>query len=1074
MNLFNFPVKRPVTVVMGMLIAVLVGGIALWKTPLDLMPDIAFPNLMTIIRYEGAGPEEIERTVARPLEGVIKTVANIKNVNSNSSEGTCVINAEFNWGANLDTASTDLREKIGMVKKYLPEGAEDPIIMRINMKEMPVMFLNIRGEGRHISELGKIGEDQVAPLLERLPGVASVSVLGGRRREIQVNLDKDKLIAYNLGINDVIAAVRYQNLELTAGHFEQSGMRFRVKAQGEFNNLEDLENLVVGNGMTPAQRQQQQLQALSGMPQPLAGQGAISPIRLRDIGEVQDGFQEFLGAVRIIDQTGPHSGVGLGVMKETDANMVTVARAIKAKIPEIQKALPQGVELHISFDISEIIEDSIAALRSSAVEGAIYAVIVLLVFLWQIRPTLIVALSIPLSLLLAVVCMYFVGYTLNIMTLGAMVIAVGKLVDDSIVVMENIYRHIDLGEHPHQAAEKGFQEVSVAVTAATLVAVIIFLPVAFTEGLSSQLFGPFAATIFFALMASLLISFTVVPMLASRVLKPHGKGSKRSLHVFERVQNAYASLLAWTLDNKGKVLTLATLILVLTAMMASALPTEFIPRFIGGIYEVKMDLPVGSNLDQTRKLVDRAEQKMSRFKDVERIFMILGKSGDPKREAFFGGEQGTHQSTMMIKFPKKIEGRVTTDPELRAAWDELIRETPGAKISFREAGSMQFQATKPIAIKIFGDDFQMLGKISDQIAGAIKGIEGVKDVTTTLEEGTPELRYELDRTRLSNYGMVAGQAAMALQAAVDGQVASLYREFGEEHDIRVRLKEADRNSLVEISDVPLASPLGFTVPLRDVSRPRLGQGPAQIKRENSKRVVSVEANKTDRPLGSIIADIEKALVGIVIPEGYFVDFGGERKDQMEAFQDLAIMFALGVLLVYMVLASLYESLIHPFTIMVPAALFSFTGAVIGLYLTHTGFGVTAFIGLIMLIGIVATNSIIFVDFLLEFHRQGMERRQAIIEAGRTRLRPILMTALTTLFGVLPIALGRAEGMEMQQPLGIVVVGGLCSSTILTLIIIPSVYEVMDDLALDLKNLFRRKKPELSPEPSPGGGGGGSA
>jgi HAE1 family hydrophobic/amphiphilic exporter-1 len=356
----------------------------------------------------------------------------------------------------------------------------------------------------------------------------------------------------------------------------------------------------------------------------------------------------------------------------------------------------------------------------------------------------------------------------------------------------------------------------------------------------------------------------------------------------------------------------------------------------------------------------------------------------------------------------------------------------------------------------------------------VKKVEGVKDVTTTMEEGTPELVYALDRTRLSNYGMVTAQAAMALQAGVDGQVASVYRESGDEFDIRVRLREADRNTPKEISNSPLSSPLGFSLPIRDVSHPYFTQGPVNIKRENSKRVVTVEANKTDRPLGLIVADIEKVLPGVVIPEGYFVDFGGERKDQMEAFEDLAIMFALGVLLIYMVIASLYESLIHPFTIMVPAALFSFTGAVIGLYLTNTGFGVTAFIGIIMLIGIVATNSIVFVDFILEYHRQGMERRQAIIEAGRTRLRPILMTALTTLFGVLPIALGRAEGMEMQQPLGIVVVGGLCSSTFLTLIIIPSVYEVMDQLAEDLKSLFRRKKPEPSPEPSPGGGGGGGA
>jgi HAE1 family hydrophobic/amphiphilic exporter-1 len=1077
MNLFNFPVRRPVTIIMAMFIALILGGISLWKTPLDLMPDITFPNLMAIIEYEGAGPEEIERTVARPLEAVIKTVPNVKNVYSTSGEGNCILNVEFNWGTNLDSASADLREKMGMVKKYLPDGVEDPVIMRINFKEMPILFLNLSGEGRHLSELNKIGTDQVAPALERISGVASVTVLGGRQREIQVNLDKKKLVAYGLGITDVVNAIRYQNLNLTAGHFEQSGMRFRVKAEGEFTNLEDLRNLVVGNGMTAAQRQQQQLQAMTGLAAPLAGQGAVSPIRLRDIAEVKDDFKEFLGAVRVIDKNGAHAGVGMAVMKETDANTVIVARKVKAILPQVQKALPRGTNLDISFDISQFVEDAIGALRSSAVEGGIYAIIVILVFLWQIVPTLIVALSIPLSLLIALVCMYFSGYTLNIMTLGAMVIAVGKLVDDSIVVVENIYRHLGMGKNPHQAAEDATREVSVAVTAATLVAVIVFLPIAFTQGLSAQLFSSFAATIFYALMASLLVSFTVAPMLGSRLLRPRAAeqaGDKSHLKVWGRVQDQYGKLLGWTLDHKGKVLILATLILVITGMMASMIPTEFVPNFVGGIYEARMDLPVGSSIEETKKLVNRVEQKMSRFKDVDKMFMMIGQTGDPKRAAFTGQEQGTHQSTLMIKFPKKVEGRVTTDAQLRQAWDELGRELPGAKVALRAAGGLQFQSTKPIAIKIFGDDFAVLKKISDQIAGKVKKVEGVKDVTTTMEEGTPELVYALDRTRLSNYGMVTGQAALALQTGVDGEVASIYRESGDEFDIRVQLRETDRNSPKEISSAPLSSPLGFSLPIRDVSHPYFTQGPVNIKRENSKRVVTVEANKTDRALGLIVADIEKILPGVVVPEGYFMDFGGERKDQMDAFEDLAIMFGLGVILIYMVIASLYESLVHPFTIMVPAALFSFTGAVIGLYLTHTGFGVTAFIGIIMLIGIVATNSIVFVDFILEYHRQGMDRRQAIIEAGRTRLRPILMTALTTLFGVLPIAMGRAEGMEMQQPLGIVVVGGLCSSTFLTLIVIPAVYEVMDQLALDIKNLFRRKKapPAPAPSPTPGGGGAG--
>jgi HAE1 family hydrophobic/amphiphilic exporter-1 len=1071
MNLFNFPVKKPVTVVMLMLMILVVGGIALWKIPLNMMPDIEFPNLVVLIQYPGAGPEEVEERIAKPLEGMLKSISDVENIKIIAMEDQCVFIMEFNWGTDLDAAAADIREAISVVRKYLPEDMEEPLLVQMDLSDMPIMFLSVSDPKRPLLELKEIADDSVSPQLERLPGVASAMVMGGREREIQVNLDKDKLKSYNLSTTDIIQAIAYQNLNVSSGYFEEGIQRFRLRGVGEFNSLEELENLYIGKGITSSQMQEQQMMALLGISDPSAGEGAISPIRLKDVGEVKDGVKEVEGSVKIQgDDKVLVEGVGIIVMKESDANPVKAADEVIKAIPSIERNLPEGLNLFVNFNITEMITDSLSALRSAAYEGAVFAVLVLLVFLWRIRPTIIVATAIPLSLLLAFVGMYFTGFTLNIITMAALVIAIGKLVDDSIVVMENIFRHISAGEQPHQAAEQGFREVAIAVTAATIVTVIIFLPIAFISGLSSQLFSPFAATIFFALLGSLIVSFTLVPMMSSRILKVETPSpGKRIRHPFERIQESYGSLLAWSLSNKGKVFVLVLLVLGVTGLMASQLPQEFMAESIGYIYQAKASLPAGTVVEETEKLTEKVRDKVNVYPDLERLFMMVGKTGEAMSEAMgaMQGEiRGTHNATMMVMMKKKAEGRVTPESELVRAFEEFERENPGAEITFAPEGGMQSigqESQKPIVVKLYGDDLDQLKTISERIAENMRDVEGVRDVTTTLEQGAPEVQYSFDRFRLGNQGMVMGMAAMAVQSEVLGKLASYYREGGKEYDIRVRLIEDQRDTFADIKELPLTSPLGFTLPLRDSAEFNYDVGPMYIRRENSKRLVIVEANKSDRALSEIIGDIKKVVAGMALPEGYHVKIGGEYEDMMESFQDLGILFVLAIILVYMVLASLYESLMHPLTIMI-AIPFAITGAAAGLYFTNTGFGVMAFLGLIMLVGIVATNSIVLIDFVIIFHHErGMERRQAVIEAGKTRLRPILMTAFTTMLGVLPIAIGHGEGMEMMQPLGIVVVGGLFTATLLTLIIIPVVYEVFDDLAIDLANLFRRKKPEYEAE-----------
>ncbi len=1083
MNLFQFPIKRPVTIAMGMIMMVVLGLLSLSRMPLDLMPEISFPNLVVYIGYDGAGPEQVEERVGKPVEAVIKAVSNVKNVKVTAQEEMCFINAEFNWGTDLDSASADIREKIAMVREVLPEDIDEPVVLRIDLQDFPVLFLNIHDPTgkRNLADLADLSKDVIAPQLERLPGVASAATLGGLTREIQVNLDKEKMERYGLDYLNVMNAIRYQNLNLTTGDVDFSAYNFRIRGMSEFESLEELGEIVVGNGMTQMDMQAMQsgklVQALTGSRDNLAGQGAISPIKLKDVADIVDTFKEKRGIVRIVDfHDGPSEGIGMAVLKETDANMVQVARKVIAQLDDIEATLPAGVKVAVSFDLSEIITDSITALRGSAIEGGIMAAVVIFVFLWRVRPSIIIITSIPLSLLTAFIAMYFSDYTLNIMTLGGMVIAVGKLVDDSIVVLENIYRHLSQGEDPFTAAEKGFREVATAVVSATLVAVIIFLPVAFTEGLSAQLFKTFAGTIFFALMGSLVVAFTVVPMLSSRLLKPEPEEKRaKSGRFFGPISNGYGAVVAWAIDHWYLTLVLAAVVLALTGAMTFHMVAlgkyEFIPRLVGGLYRATIKLPPGVVLAETDAVMKKIESDLQKLPDYHHFFVVVGESGDRERAAFMGGEQGTNRAEMNIKMLKEAEGRKTSDKELRDMWDRFGKENPNVEMSFQQAGSLDFSSEKPIQVKIYGDDFKILKQISDRIAARVKTVPGTRDVTTTMEEGVPEFRYSFDRDRLSAFGLATGQVLTEVKAAVDGELASLYREAGDEHDITIQLREDQRDTFDEIEEITVMSAMGFPVKLRDVANFEYSEGPSKIERENSARLVKVASNKTDdRDLGQIVEDIRKILdeeIRPTLPEGYLVEFGGEIEDLKDAFIDLAMMFAASILLVYLILASLYESVIHPITIMVAIPL-AFTGAVAGLYITDTAFGVTAFIGLIMLVGIVATNSIVLMDFIIEFHRQGMDRREAIIEAGKTRLRPILMTAFTTLFGVLPIAMGRAEGLELQKPLGIVVVGGLISSTALTLIVIPVFYQIFDDFALDMKKLFRRKTKTETPPPIPTG------
>jgi HAE1 family hydrophobic/amphiphilic exporter-1 len=1001
------------------------GGLSLSRLTVDLMPEIKFPNVSVFATYSGVASEEIEKSLTRPLEAAIRNVPGIRNVKSTSQEGLSLITAEFAWGTNLDEASAAIRDRIGMVKKYLPSGSDEPLVLKIDMSQIPVMMLSFTGD-RDIGELKRLADDEIVPRLERVDGIASVVVGGGRDREVQVYLDKERLLALGLSLDQVIMKIRYENLNLSGGSIAGSQQEFSVRGLGEFRSVDELRDLVVG------------------------GKPDGSLIYLRDVARVEDALADQTSITRVNRKP----GLLIIMSKQTDANTVQVANRIKKVLPGIAADLPADVRTQIIMDMSEMVNDAINGLVRAALEGGVLAIVIIFLFLLRFRPTLVVSLSIPLSLLLAFVGMFFTRMTINIMTLGGLLLALGRLVDDSIVVMENIFRHMRLGKSRLQAAIDGAGEVSTAVISSTLVTVIVFLPIVYATGIAGQLFVAFGATVFFSLIASLFVAFTVVPMLSSKIFAfGRGVGEERERGFYPFIRDFYGRALSWSLRHKGLVLGGAALILVFTGFLFTRVGKEFMPNFNTGMFQVEIEMPRGSSLEATQEVVGRLEDRLVALPDVATVSAIIG--GSSSRSASSMSTMTTNQAHIHMRLDRHKK-RVSTDANLSRLVQDFAADYPNVRFSTPAMASQIFGSARPIEIKIYGDDLDRLRDIADELLEQIRSVPGVRDPTSSVQERAPEIDFTFDRERASRYGLTAAQVSNTVANALQGTVASIYREAGQEINIRVRLDTAHTRTFSDVGDIPIATQMGFTVPLRDIARINYGAGPGSISRENAKRVALISADISGRPLSEIGSAIAARLKGYSMPQGYFYDFGGEQQSMRETFTSLFLVLILAMLLVYMILASLYESLIHPLTIMLSVP-FAFTGAFIMLYLTGTTLSTTSYIGLIMLVGIVATNAIVLLDFVLKNRERGMNRHDAVVEAGKVRLRPILMTAIATLFAMIPLAFGRSEGINLQKPMGVAVFGGLFTSTLLTLIVIPCVYEIFDAVGDRLKRRVRTRE-----------------
>lgn len=1018
MTLPEFSIKRKVTVLMIIFIITLYGILAYLQIGLDMMPELEYPVVSIITTYPGVASEEVEKLVTKPIENVVSTVKNVKRLNSVSQEGISSIIAEFEWGTRLDFAAQDVREKLSWLTDYLPKDADSPLVIKFNMADYPILYYGVTGL-QDTMTLRKFLDDSVKSRLERLDGVASVYVLGGLEREITVLLDRDKLASLRIPLEQVLSRLAKENVNISGGHVKKGHQEYLVRTMGEFPDINTIRNTII---------------AMSGK----------TPIYLRDVAQVVDGYKEQRNAAR----TNRQPSVTMMVMKQSGANTVQVTDNVKTTLRDLAGNMPGDIRFFAAMDQGRIITQVTRNTRQNAILGGVLAVLMIFAFLRDWRPTITIAFAIPLSIITTFIGMYAFDYTLNIMTLGGMALGVGMLVDNAVVVIENIFRHLKEGKlDRNEAARIGAEEVGMAITASTLTTIAVFLPMTLSSGIAGRLSRPLAVTVTIALLSSLFIALTIVPMISSILFKK-GNGINRSPasdESFGQARKFYLMLLTWSLANRKKFLLIVLGVFIASLAVLPFIGREFMPKQDIPLILMKINMPVGTELQETNRVVREVENIILSLPETEFAVSFIGLSTERKVDVAMGsGTSDVNEGQIFARLTDKDE-RVRTADEITDFIRKAVPKIRGAEIDFYDMGQMLSGAMgdqSPIAIKIFGKDINVIDRIAKEIAAVAKSVPGVRDVDTTMKFGKPEIKLMVDRERASQLGIPLAQIAETVKGSMLGVVPTRLRVGGEEYDIRVRFKEQDRASISDIRNIRLLTPTGGVVPLEELVAIKESLGPIKIFRESQERKVTVRANSFDRDVGSIVEDIRERAKSISVPAGYLIEYGGTYKDMQESFTSLFWALLIAIVLIYMIMAAQFEHLGHPLVIMFVVPL-SFTGVVIGLILFNKTVSVPAFMGFIILAGVVVNNGIVMIDYINQLRRKGIDGYQALVEGASVRLRPVLITSLTTVLGTLPMALSQTQGAELRSPMAVALAFGLLFATILTLIVIPVVYSIFN-------------------------------
>ncbi|HOO57216.1 MAG TPA: efflux RND transporter permease subunit [bacterium] len=1003
-TLVLFSGGRPMAVLM-------VGTVTLPRLPIDFLPNIERNVISVSTSYDGAGPKEIERLITEPIERALSTINNVSQITSESREDSSRVRIEFAWGTSMDEAMNDIRDKLSQAERSLPDDADDPIAFKFDTSMLPVMLLTITGDMPTV-DLKDYVEDDIQYRIEQIEGVAAVDVSGGETREIHVQVNQAKLASLNISIDTVVSVLKKENTDIPGGYVEEGTMEYLIRNKGEFTDVESIRNVLI------AYKNE-------------------SPIYLKDIANVFEGIEERRNETKLMGR----KGVMLSIRKQSGENTVEIAQNVKRKVEEIRQILPPGVEIKTMFDTSTMIKDSIAQLRQSALIGGILALIVLFLFLRNIRSTIITFVAIPFSVVSTFIILYFGGLTLNIMSLGGLALGVGMMVDNAIVVLENIFRHRSLGENRTEAAINGAGEVGMAVTASTATTLCVFVPLVFVSGMSGIFFKELGITISAALIASLFVAITLIPMLSSRFLKIN-KNINTDVDIDtysgKGIYAIYGKLIAVALRHKA--ITIIFVIIVFAGgivLLKGRIGAEYLPQVDEGQVGVSFEMPVGTKLDITRNEMAKLEKIIAETTpEIENMYSQAGSGGR-------GGSSGTNAGSFRIMLtPSDERDRSTTEivNELRG---KLTSATKG-KVWVMESGSIMQRILgggreSRLEIDVRGHDLDTGNELSLLVSQIIENTSGAANPRISASPGKPEMSIVVDKDKAAALNLSPAEIGGIVRTNIEGSIASRLRRGGDEIDIRVRLRPEDRENLEDVSNI-LITPSGRSpIPLRGLVRLVEDEGPVEIERRDQERIITISASYTgDVPPGTVNADIENQIRALSIPEGFSIEFAGEEMERKEAFSSLLLSFILAIALVYMVMAIQFESLLHPFLIMFAVPL-SLLGVMLSLYVTRTNLSLMAYLGIIMLAGIVVNNGIVMIDFINQLRRKGTALEEAVKQAARLRLRPILMTTTTTCLALIPMAVGAGRGAEMQAPLGRVVIGGLLIAMILTLIFIPVLY-----------------------------------
>ena len=1040
MSLYGSAVKRPITTLLCFVTVIILGLFSLAKLPIDLYPDIDTNTIMVITMYPGASAKDIEQNVTKPLENTLNSVEHLKHISSTSRENTSVITLEFEYGYDIDVLTNDVRDKLDMVESQLPDDSQNPIIFKFSTDMIPICLLSVQAS-ESMPGLYKILDDNVANPLARVDGVGTVSISGAPKREVHVYIDPNRLEAYNLSVETVSNIIGAENRNVPGGSFDIGSNTYALRVQGEFESTSQLKDIPVGSFG-----------------------GKI--VYLKDVARIEDSLEERTQQTYNNGQ----EGAMIVIQKQSGANSVEISNKVMAMLPQLQKNLPSDIKIGVIVDTSDNIRNTIASLVETVLYALLFVMIVVFLFLGRWRATMIIVITIPVSLIASFIYLYATGNTLNIISLSALSISIGMVVDDAIVVLENVTTHIERGADPKQAAVHGTNEVAISVIASTLTLIAVFFPLTLVTGMTGVLFRQLGWMVTIMMIISTTCALSLTPMLCSQWLRlrkqDQGKGKKKNWytpveHALDRFDNGYASLLHKVVGHRTVTILICLGIFVGSIFLMKGVGTEFIPTQDNGRIGVNLELPIGSRVEYAQEVTSRLDSLWrAKYPEIKVSNYTVGPASSDNTFASLS-DNGAHIISMNISLVSSTErdkGIVQIANEMRHDIDTMFPDFKKAQVMVGGGRGAGMGGQSTVDFEIYGYDFDQTDKVAQELKQILSGIEGTADITISRSDYQPEYQVDFDREKLNMYGINLQTAAYYLRNRINGATASQFREDGEEYDIKVMYAPEYRTQISDIENILIYTPTGQGIRLKELGTVVERFTPPTIERKDRERIITVSAVVDGVPMSQVVTAAEAEIDNMEFPAGITIGLAGTYEDQQDSFSDLLMLGVLIIILVYIVMAAQFESFTYPGIIMT-SLLFAFSGVFLILWLTGHTLNVMSMIGAIMLIGIVVKNGIVLIDYITLNRERGMSIRRAVIDGGRSRLRPVVMTTLTTILGMVPMAVGNGEGAEMWRPMGVAVIGGLTFSTILTLLFVPVLYCVF--AGRGIKNQRKKHRAKLA-------------